>query len=88
MNENVKNNNSFRYENGKIIIGGVQNVNSFSDKEVSLRLISSVLILRGSGFKMEEMEVKSGLFCMEGTLSALNYHEKGEKTGFIKKLLK
>lgn len=88
MNEQTKNTNTFRYENGKITLSGVLNVNAFDEKEVVLRLTNSILTIHGNGFKMEEMETKSGLFSMNGTISSLSYHDKGEKTSFIKRLLK
>ncbi len=88
MTEQTKSSNSLRYENGKITVSGVINVDSFDEKEVNLRLVSDVLTIRGSGFKMEETDTKSGLFTMNGTIASLNYHAKGEKVGFIKRLLK
>lgn len=79
---------SFRYDNGKITISGVINVDSFDEKEAQLRLESSTLLLRGSGFKLEDMEVKSGLLNMYGRLVSMTYHEKIEKMSFIKRLFK
>lgn len=79
---------SLRYENGRICISGVINVDNFDEKEVELRLTSSSLTLRGSNFKMEDVELKSGILNMEGKIISLNYHEKMEKMSLIKRLFK
>lgn len=79
---------SLRYENGKIYATGVVSVEEFDDKEAVLRLADSVLTLKGNGFVLVETEVKSGLFSMEGKISALSYHAKEAKIGFVKRLFK
>lgn len=79
---------SIKYESGRIFITGVLNVDSFDEKEAELRLHGSSLTIRGSDFKMEEMEVKSGIMCIEGRLNSLNYHEKMEKMSLVKRLFK
>lgn len=82
------NEHSLKYESGRIFVTGVVNVDSFDEKEVELRLATSSLTLKGSGFKLDEMEVKSGILSLQGKLSSLNYHEKAEKMGLVKRLFK
>lgn len=79
---------SLRYEQGKLFLTGVKNVDSFDDKTAELRLADSLLTLRGSGFKLEETEVKSGILTMEGKLTSLGYRDKAEKMSLIKRLFK
>ncbi|MGN1042219.1 MAG: YabP/YqfC family sporulation protein [Christensenellales bacterium] len=88
MNDLAGTNKSFRYENGKTTVSGVTNVISFDEKEVVLRLHDCLLTIKGCGFKMEEMEVKSGLFTMNGNIASMVYHEKAEKTSFFNKIFK
>ncbi len=90
MNETTNKNtlHSFRYENGKICISGVVNVDCFDERCAELRLFDSSLTLKGSGFKLEDMELKSGILNMDGKLSSVTYHDKGEKISFVKRLFK
>lgn len=79
---------SFNYENGKLRISGVINVDNFDEKEAELRLCASSLTLKGSGFKLEAMDLKSGILTMDGKLTMASYHDKAEKMSLVKRLFK
>ncbi len=75
-------------EKGKITVGDMKEIVSFDEKEVVLRCSDSLLTVRGSGFGLEATDVKTGTFSMKGKINSLVYHDRGEKTSFLKKLFK
>lgn len=81
-------NHSFRYEKGKLFVTGVIGVDSYDDKAVEVKLNGGMMSVVGSGFSLEEMDLKSGLLTVSGTLGSLTYREKGEKIGFVKRLFR
>ncbi|MBR1748016.1 MAG: YabP/YqfC family sporulation protein [Clostridia bacterium] len=88
MGEAPNSNHSFRYERGKLFVTGVVGVDSYDDKTVEVRLAAGRLSITGSGFSLEEMDLKSGLLTIDGTPQSLTYREKGEKVGFLKRLIR
>lgn len=88
MNEATSEKSSLRYENGKVTVTAVKEVASFDEKQAVLRLNGGLVTIKGNGFKLEEMGTKSGVFCMEATVSTVEYHEKAEKTSLLKKIFK
>jgi sporulation protein YabP len=89
MENIVKNNNhALRYENEKIFMTGVAGVDNFDASSMEVRLFSSSLLMKGQGFFIEEMDVERGILTVKGRINSLNYHNKLEKTSFVKKLFK
>lgn len=89
MNENQKvNPHSFKYEGNKIVITGVLSVDNYDDKNMEVRLSDGLLSIKGSGLKLEEMEVKSGIAILSGALHSLDYHAKVEKVGILKRIFR
>ena len=81
-------NHKLLYENGKITLTGIGEVVSFDEKEITLRLQNRTLCLVGGNFKLEDMDVKSGVCTINGVLVSATYREKAEKIGIIKRLFK
>lgn len=81
-------NHSFRYERGKLYVTGVAGVDRYDEKSVEISLNAGLLVVEGSGFSLEEMDLKSGLLTVTGTLKTLSYREKGEKMSFVKRIFR
>ena len=79
---------TFRYEKGKLIVTGVRAVDSYDDKSVEVLLNGGRLSISGSGFLLEEMDLKSGQLVVNGLLHTLTYREKGEKVGLVKRIFR
>ena len=79
---------SFFYEKNKIIVCGVQKVESFDEKEILIKLSDNVINIKGSDFCMQEMAVSSGKLTFLGQIHSFQYLNKIDKTSFIKKLFK
>lgn len=88
MENAAENKHGFKYENGKIVVTGVSNVDGFEEKSVDLCLKKNALHLKGDGFKIESMDVKSGILTMDGRLISLCYREKLEKIPLWKRIFK
>ena len=79
---------SFFYEKNKIVVCGVQKVESFDEKEILIKLSDNVINIKGSDFCMQEMAVSSGKLTFLGQIHSFQYLNKIDKTSFIKKLFK
>ena len=88
MNENVKNPHSFKYESNKIVITGVISVDNYDDKSIDVRLSDGVLTVKGRDLKLEEMEVKSGIAILSGTLYSTDYHAKAERVSLLRRIFR
>lgn len=88
MEQKTIKNHSLKYENGKINMAGVINVDQFDDKEIILRLSEQSLTLKGENFSIELMDTVGGNCIVKGRLISLNYHAKSEKLGLVKRIFK
>ncbi|NLJ85670.1 MAG: sporulation protein YabP [Firmicutes bacterium] len=75
----------------KLSIDGVLNVESFDDLEIVLETDAGVLVVRGEGLHIRELNLDSGSLSVMGHVSTLEYTgEVGAKKGrgFLGKLFK
>lgn len=79
---------SLKYENNRINVTGVINLDSFDDNTVVARLTDKSMIIKGDKLNVEDLNVKTGIMLMSGTINSLTYHQKLEKLTLIKRLFK
>ena len=84
----TQSNHSFRYERGKLHVTGVSGVERYDDRSVEIRLNAGLLVIEGSGFVLEEMDLKTGLLTVAGALKVLGYRDKGEKMSLVKRIFR
>ncbi len=73
----------------KISISGVEDVDSFDEKEAVIYTNMGLLELRGRDIHMNKLNLESGEIILEGEFSSIVYADEGnsEKKGFMARLL-
>ena len=69
-------------------VTGVENVISYDEVSVSLKLADNVLNIKGIGLDIKTLDIERGMVLINGRVSSLIYSSSREKIGFIKRLLK
>lgn len=73
-------------ERQALSVSGVEEVVSFDEGEVSVQTVKGLLIVRGSGLKVNKLEKTSGELTISGLVTDLCYEESGPGSGFWSKL--
>lgn len=75
-------------ERKKLSVTGVEDVEAFDDCGVTLSTVGGLLTVRGSGLKLNRLNLDGGELLVEGKIDALEYAESGGKgRGFLGRLL-
>lgn len=77
----------------KLTIKGVNNVDSFDEKEIILQTDLGVLSLKGENLQIKQLDLEQGCFAVEGLITSLQYSVSGRDIrdrgkGFLERLLK
>lgn len=73
----------------KLAVSGIVDVESFNEEEIVLRGADFVLLVRGSGFRMEKLNVDTGDAVIVGKVDLLEYEDGPiEKSGLFSRLFK
>lgn len=88
MENIVKLPHALKYENGRISISGVINLDSFENDVILARLSDKSMTLKGDKLNIEDFNVKTGVMIVSGIINSLVYHQKFEKLSFFKRLFK
>ncbi len=73
-------------ERQKLFVSGVEEVVSFHEEEVTVRTVKGVLVVRGSGLKVDKLEKTSGELRVSGLVTDLGYEELRDASGFFARL--
>lgn len=84
----IKSPHSLKYENNRIFVTGVNNLDSFDNNVIIARLNDKTMVLKGENLNVEDLNIKSGNMMIAGTINSLAYHNKLEKLSFIKRIFK
>lgn len=84
----IKSPHALKYENGRISISGVINLDSFENNVIIARLTDKSMTLKGDKLNVEDLNVKTGVMIISGVINSLVYHQKFEKLSFFKRLFK
>ncbi|MBR1740178.1 MAG: sporulation protein YabP [Ruminococcus sp.] len=89
QNENLHH-NAILEDRSRLLLTGVNDVESFDEKELRLYTKLGELTVRGSGLKVSELSTETGELSVSGDVSALIYGEKDRtrRVGVIGKLLR
>ena len=75
-------------ERKKLTVTGVDEVDSFGEDCVSLSTAAGQLTVRGSGLKLNRLNLEGGELLVEGRIDALEYAETGGRSrGLFGRLL-
>lgn len=66
-------------ERKRLSITGVEDVEAFDDTGVTLSTTGGLLTIRGSGLKLNRLNLDGGELLVEGKIDALDYAESGGK---------
>lgn len=81
-------NHSFRYDNTKLYITGLQELGTYDDKEIVLKLIDTKLIIRGENLKIDDLNIKNGIISIIGILHSFVYSKSMSSKSVINKIFK
>lgn len=88
-NMNKKTGNIIIENRAKLTAGGVRDVESFSPEKIVLITEGHILTVTGRGMKVKKLSTETGEIFIEGEINGCVYTSgKGEKEGFLKRVLK
>jgi sporulation protein YabP len=67
---------------------GIVSVESFNEKQVSIKTMSSYLVITGENLNVSKFNTDNGTLVIDGKINEIRYSEKGKAAGVIKKLFK
>lgn len=85
-----KNHNAILENRKRLLLSGVTDVDSFNENQMLLFTELGELLIKGKNLHINEMNVETGDFSVEGDIWALIYGDKDktQRFGFIKKIFK
>lgn len=75
-------------ERQRLSVSGVQEVVEFNEDAVSVQTVKGLLLIRGSGLRVDKLEKEAGELLLSGTVTELAYEDAGPGTGFFAKLFR
>lgn len=76
----IESNSCMSLENRKLLsITGVNEVISFDDEKISLKTILGPILVKGTGLKMNKLDVQNGEVIIGGYITNINYLNKKNK---------
>ena len=73
----------------KLLIQGVEQVESFDETTIVMRTCKGTLVVRGEDLHIEKLSLDGGDLKVEGTVDALTYEDDGgERGGFLARLFR
>ncbi|MFP4016072.1 MAG: sporulation protein YabP [Halanaerobiales bacterium] len=69
-------------------LSGIKEVISFNEDKVFLQTIQGVLEIKGRELNMHKLNLDDGIVKIEGLVLSLNYSDKTQEKGLLKKLFK
>ncbi len=85
-----KNHNAILENRKRLLLSGVTDVDSFNENQMLLFTELGELVIRGKNLHINEMNVETGDFSVEGDIWALIYgdKDKNKRLSFFKKIFK
>lgn len=69
-------------------IKGISAVLGYKDTEITLSLSDRVLIVTGENLTLDSLDTENFSCSISGKVNSLRYKKRGEKTAFLKRLVK
>lgn len=85
-----KNHNAILENRKRLLLSGVTDVDSFNENQMLIFTELGELLIKGRNLHINEMNVETGDFSIEGDIWALIYgdKDKNQRLSFIKKIFK
>lgn len=85
-----KNHNAVLENRKRLVLSGINDVDSFNENQMLLFTELGELLIKGKNLHINEMNVETGDFSIEGDIWALIYgdKDKNQRFGFLKKIFK
>lgn len=72
-----------------LTIHGVTNLGSYDEKEVIMETEQGMLLVKGDGLNIKQLNLDKGSICIDGSVKALIYDDPSRnKKGLLERLLK
>lgn len=82
-------NHRLKYVYGEALaVHGVVSLVDYSETSLNIKLNDCFLAVKGSGFKVELLNLETGELSVSGRVQSLVYSKSREKTSLLKKLVK
>ncbi|HCO62339.1 MAG TPA: sporulation protein YabP [Clostridiales bacterium] len=77
-------------ERGSLSISGVNDVESFDDRSVTMTTVAGTMVVSGEGLHIEKFSMDGGDLRVEGKINAITYEDDrpGESAGFFSRLFR
>ncbi|MBP2634292.1 MAG: yabP [Firmicutes bacterium] len=70
-------------------VDGVVSLGSYDEKEIVMETEQGVLIIKGDGINIKQLNLDQGNIIIEGTIKGMNYEEDSrQKKGLLERFLK
>lgn len=69
-------------------LSGVEKVIAVSEKQLSLEVCGSGLIIEGNNMNVQKLDVDNGIIEIKGKIDCIKYQGKKEKTSLLKRIFK
>lgn len=70
-------------------VDGVSNLGSFDEKEIVMETQQGLLVIRGEGLNIKNLNLDKGNIMVEGTVRSITYEDDvKQKKGLLERLLK
>jgi sporulation protein YabP len=72
----------------RLIITGVSDVESFDEEGVVCKTAQGVLLVRGTGLKVDKLSLEGGELSVEGKVDSLIYEDTAPSGGFFARIFR
>ncbi|MEG6586168.1 sporulation protein YabP [Dendrosporobacter sp. 1207_IL3150] len=70
-------------------VEGVINLGSYDEKEIIMETEQGMMLVKGEGLNIKQLNLEQGNIIIEGTVKAISYEEANQpKKGLLNRLLK
>ncbi|MDF2568589.1 MAG: yabP [Sporomusa sp.] len=73
----------------ELIVDGVVSLGSYDEKEIVMETEQGMLIIKGEGLNIKQLNLEQGNIIIEGTVKGMNYEdEQRQRKGLLERFLK
>ena len=74
-------------ERSRLSMTGVSEVVSFDESAVILHTAQGALVIQGQGLQLKQLSLEIGQVAVDGTVTSLQYAQRQEPGGWLRRLL-
>jgi len=73
----------------ELVIDGVVSLGSYDEKEIAMETEQGVLMIKGEGLNIKQLNLEQGNIVVEGTVKGLSYEDdQRQRKGLLERFLK